>query len=160
MGIRIALVVFVSAALAGGCANAQEVSVDAARAAVAACLDSAGPTLAEREACADVYLSPCMEQPGGDTTYGMIACTGAEYEAWDEILNDRYGQLREAWPEGAFEALREAQGAWLAWREAECDIETAMFEGGTLARVTRAMCMNTMTAERAVKLDDMLSWLP
>ena len=92
-------------------------------------------------------------RPGGETTVGMITCIGEEYEVWDARLNDVYRALRPNLSEAASAALREAQLAWIASRDADCALDALQFEGGTMGRVIAADCMMTLTAKRTLQLE-------
>tara|TARA_R110002073_G_scaffold221166_1_gene381366 strand:- start:163 stop:672 length:510 start_codon:yes stop_codon:yes gene_type:complete len=114
--------------------------------------------------CIGVISMPCMEEPGGETTVGMVGCSNRELAAWDDLLNARYAQsmafysvtyedadLADMQARQA-ERLREAQRAWIALRDADCTYESGMFEGGSLARVVTAGCRLDHTARRAIWL--------
>ena len=134
----------------------QDQPSDAERQVFAACLE-ANP---DDAACIGSVSSPCMEEPGGDTTIGMIACTSRELRLWDDKLNLHYGDLRAVLrlkdATNRREALLTAQRAWIAYRDAECAQSSLLFEGGTLARVVHVGCVNQMTAERAIQLENQL----
>lgn len=128
-----------------------------------ACLDGA-----DRPAnCIGITVSACVARPGGDTTVGMVDCIGAETAAWDAILNEEYASTMEDFRDrdasGDVAApdmtrvgtLREAQRAWIAFRDAECRAQYAIWGGGTLRQVVGANCVLTETAERAVELRQM-----
>jgi uncharacterized protein YecT (DUF1311 family) len=104
---------------------------------------------------------------GGDTTLGMVACTAAETAAWDTLLNEVYAALmiearrragaaadegREAPDHEAL--LREAQRAWLVFRDADCAQEVAVWEEGSTGRIAGAYCMLDRTATRVLELTD------
>ena len=123
---------------------------------------------AERPAdCIGVTVSECVAQPGGDTTVGMVDCIAAETAAWDAILNEEYGATMEDFRQrdatGDIAApdmtragtLRNAQRAWMAFRDAECRAQYAIWGGGTLRQVVGANCVFTETAERAIELRQM-----
>ena len=79
---------------------------------------------------------------------------------WDDKLNMHYGDLRVVLRQkdatNRREALLTAQRAWMAFRDAECAQSSLLFEGGTLARVVHVGCVNQMTAERAIELENQL----
>lgn len=117
--------------------------------------------------CVGLTVRECTERPGGDTTVGMVDCITTETDAWDAILNDEYKatmeQLRDADATGDIAApdltrvatLREAQRAWIAFRDAECRAQYALWGGGTLRQVVGANCVMSETAERAIELRQM-----
>ncbi|MEM6615963.1 MAG: lysozyme inhibitor LprI family protein [Pseudomonadota bacterium] len=106
--------------------------------------------------CLDVASRDCLETPGNDTTFGMSACTSNSYLAWDKVLNDRYAALREKVPSKIFETLRDAQRAWITYRDADCSLAGKAFEGGTLEPLLVTSCYEYKTALRVIDLDQML----
>ena len=119
-----------------------------------------------RADCIGKMAEACMEaEEGGHTTLGMVSCTVAEARAWDAILNVEYQQTlddleamdtREAvqFPDYAARAdsLRDAQRAWIAFRDAECGLVYAMWGAGSMRNIASANCKLEMTAERALEL--------
>lgn len=124
------------------------------------CLPPALPGVARAEEILPAIRSSeafdrCMAGAGG-VTAGMVNCIGAETRIWDRRLNAAYAALM-ADPDHSAAAkglLREAQRAWIAYRDKACIAEGEMTaEGGTLAMVSRASCALQMTAQRATDLE-------
>ena len=141
--------------LACGPAAAQEPALDAVRGCLA--------TTEEARGCIGAYAQPCMAKEGGSSTAGMTACTAAETEAWDRLLNESYAALVIAAKrltggetgEGAPDhegLLREAQRTWLAFRDADCAQETAIWAEGSMRGIAGAYCMLERTATRVLEL--------
>ncbi|MCV6593288.1 MAG: lysozyme inhibitor LprI family protein [Silicimonas sp.] len=130
-----------------------------------ACFGAATSTV-EGEACISRMFEACAQgEPGGQSTVGTIDCARAEAEIWDKHLNIEYkatrAQMRQddkaelrTFPEFArrAEALLAAQRAWIAFRDAECDLVSAQFGAGSLSRVSASLCVMQMTAERTFEL--------
>ncbi|MEO0362201.1 MAG: lysozyme inhibitor LprI family protein [Pseudomonadota bacterium] len=116
-----------------------------------ACLGAVGAPGAHPEQCMGLHAEPCMERAEGQTTYGMVTCLSEETAAWDEILNREYKALVAALDTAQTEALREAQRAWLDFRDADCAFPHVFVEG-SLARPWGADCVMQHTARRAVEL--------
>jgi uncharacterized protein YecT (DUF1311 family) len=139
-------------------AAAQDLGVDAAvveRCFAGAAIGEAAP------ACLGGASEACQALPGGSTTIGIAQCIGAETAAWDVVLNREYGATRGALS-GAGEAgidagraLLDAQRAWIAYRDAECALTYARWQGGTIRSVAAANCLLVFTAGRAIELRDM-----
>jgi uncharacterized protein YecT (DUF1311 family) len=51
--------------------------------------------------------------------------------------------------------LREAQRAWIVFRDAECRAQYALYGTGSLRQVVGANCVMSETAERAIELRQM-----
>ncbi len=137
-------------------ASAQEFEFDAGPAEI--CRDAA---------CAGLAADLCMRRNvGGETTVGMGGCLSRELEVWDGRLNAAYGSLRDAYgisdaelaelgssaPSRA-DALRDAQRAWIPFRDANCALEAAQWGGGTGGGPATVSCLLSMTAERALALE-------
>lgn len=130
-----------------------------------ACYADAADTDA-KAACLGEMSSACMdEQEGGHSTLGMTSCLNAEAAVWDGFLNEEYGATRdwakaadadeaEAFPMFAARAekLRDAQRAWIAFRDAECALDYAEWGSGSMRNIAYADCVMTMTAERTIDL--------
>ena len=117
-------------------------------------------------ACIGLISDPCQAKPEGQTTDGSLACVGREEAAWDAILNERYKAelaasketedgLKEM-PEGNWEpvvaSLKEAQRAWIAYRDAECSRRYNLFQSGSYRLDAHAACLRDLTAERAINI--------
>ncbi|MDO9710627.1 lysozyme inhibitor LprI family protein [Paracraurococcus lichenis] len=100
----------------------------------------------------------CLDRAGG-VTPAMIQCSGEETARWDRRLNAAYGTIQQdrRWSAGTKSLLREAQRAWIAYRDAACRAEGELeAEGGTLARIVAADCVARLTAGRAGELEQLL----
>ncbi len=115
-------------------------------------LDSANGEVAPD--CVGDAAALCMEQPEGQTTVGMGTCLMAETGHWDALLNQSYQEAMDRLTPEVQTALRGAQRAWISYRDAQCDLAAAMFNGGTMRSVAYAGCKMSETAERAIELRD------
>jgi uncharacterized protein YecT (DUF1311 family) len=98
----------------------------------------------------------------GVTTQGISECLAAETKIWDEFLNANYLALRRVMAEREENAwsndpdrtdtLRDAQRAWITFRDAECLRLLAKWQDGTIRSNVFHGCLLSMTAERAVAL--------
>jgi uncharacterized protein YecT (DUF1311 family) len=150
------------------CARAQDDAVAPYRGEFEACYGAAEDGSA-RAACVGKVSGACMTgEEGGETTLGMSMCMAAETELWDGVLNAEYRETMDfakamdadeaqLFPEfaGRAEALREAQRAWVAFRDAECRLAYAQWGSGSMRHIAGSECMMRMTAERALELRDM-----
>ena len=116
--------------------------------------------------CVGTISRACMgEEEGGETTRGMSTCLHSETVVWDEFLNREYA-LSMNWAKTADEddkpifpefanrakSLRDAQRAWIAFRDAECGFEYAIWGAGSMRHISGADCLLQMTADRTVAL--------
>lgn len=97
----------------------------------------------------------CLDKAGG-TTVAMVDCHAQEYALWDARLNRAYQRIMgasEITP-AAKDQLREAQRAWIAYRDRACAARAGVESGGgTLGLVIAAACRLEMTALRAHELE-------
>lgn len=110
---------------------------------VAATLAPATGALAQAANCRDP-----------ETQTDMNRCAYADYEKTDAELNRLYKQLREK--NGDTAQLEAAERAWLAYRDQECDFETASEAGGSIRPMLQAACMKAMTERRNADLRRLL----
>ena len=141
-------------------ARAQDDEPTAAeRKTIADCLDkNAGDDeLKQMSACIGLVADPCPNAPGANTMT-IVACQIREQKIWDDDLNDWYGEAlkRLADEANAAAALKDAQRAWIAFRDAKCDYWEKRYEGGTFASVAAGNCMRATTGQRAIEMRTIL----
>ncbi|MCY4153315.1 MAG: lysozyme inhibitor LprI family protein [Aestuariivita sp.] len=109
--------------------------------------------------CSGRMLAPCIDIEGSDGG-GIVTrnCIGAETIVWDKYLNLEYGEtitvLRE-FPGDFDHALREAQRAWITFRDAECQFGDPINHGGTAELLAIISCFHAMTVERTIELREL-----
>lgn len=111
--------------------------------------------------CIGAASNACMEnEEGGFTTVGMAACTARETAWWDSQLNAHYTSLEATLDADLFSALRDAQRAWIAYRDASCGFEYDLWSDGTIRSIVFAGCMLDLTARRAQTLARYATGMP
>jgi uncharacterized protein YecT (DUF1311 family) len=105
------------------------------------------------ESCIGAVTIPCQGTPGGSSTLGMIDCNTREWAVWDERLNRLYSEARKDADRKLAKALREAQRAWLRWREKRCRLPAIDNEGGSIVGPLYTSCMLDATARQALWLE-------
>lgn len=154
--------VLTAAVLAATASEAQDAVLDTGT--VAACFAGGGSAGAARS-CIGAAAEACMEKTqGGYSTAGMAGCVAAEIDVWDGFLNREYKGLRALMAEAdanasagnvsRVDALRDTQRAWIAYRDAECGFNWAMFQEGTMRLLVAVGCRLDMTAQRSMELRD------
>ena len=93
----------------------------------------------------------CMDKSGG-VTVSMLDCIGAETKRQDARLNKNYKQVMAQLDDAGKTRLREAQKAWIKFRDTNVDFYRDP-NGGTAATLTGADRYLTMTAQRASELE-------
>lgn len=95
-----------------------------------------------------------------------MACAEQAYAENDAALNKTYKAAMAKMEEvdsflspemqGAAKSLKNAQRAWIAYRDAACETEGYKFAGGTLETLVVASCLAYLTEERTKHLSDLL----
>ncbi len=115
-----------------------------------ACLAAAGgKTAAARTTCFGQVSEVCLAQSQG-TTEDMRSCAERELGAWQTLLDEALGRLRETQPEPRLAAIDEAQVVWRDWREARCAVY-GTYEGAIYGPLA-GLCRAETTSRRVVDL--------
>jgi uncharacterized protein YecT (DUF1311 family) len=154
--IRIALAFAVlAAACPGASAQAEFEPTPDERKAIAACLERVigQPELKQMAECIGIVADPCPNAAGANT-FTIVACHMREQKIWDGYLKQWYGEAvkRLADDPEALTALKEAERAWIAFRNAKCGYWGKRYAGGTFASVVTGDCMRVETGRRALEL--------
>ena len=98
--------------------------------------------------------APC-DSFGDGSTVAMVACFASQSQIWDKRLNDEY---RRALARGEVDRgkLRQAQRAWLRFRDQNCATYSTV--NGSISRILSAKCWRDMTRDRTIELREM-SWV-
>ena len=97
---------------------------------------------------------PCAN---AKTTAEMRDCAGKEYKQADVELNRVYKQLiSKLGDEGHKAALKNAQQAWIRYRDTNCEYEGYLNRGGTIYPVIYTGCLTRMTKERTTELRELM----
>ena len=91
------------------------------------------------------------EPPGGafdETTVGMRFKASAELEGVEEALAYAIEQFREECSADRSESLKKAQEAWETYRNADAELASLLFEGGSLAPLAFTRHQIELTEQR------------
>ncbi|MBB3999732.1 lysozyme inhibitor LprI family protein [Aureimonas pseudogalii] len=115
--------------------------------------------------CIGTVATLCLTTSADKPAELVIAdCNGREAAAWDRILNETYAKAvivakrrdetfaASLIAPAAFQTLRDAQRAWILFRDAECGRIFALFEATEGRLVFSSECSLRLTAERAIVL--------
>lgn len=105
--------------------------------------------------CLDRVAEACLEGTER-TTRDIVECATRETSAWDTLLNRWYRKLSVRSDKSAGKLLRDAQRAWIMFRDADCSYAYAQWADGTMRTVAGAYCQRDRTATRAIELHDYL----
>lgn len=109
--------------------------------------------------------SPGMAQSGAPqapncssalNTPAMNACYKAAHDAADARLNERYKTLMARLGKDDQDRLRDAQRAWVAFRDKQCAFETASYSTGSIYPLLVTNCLTELTQQRTATLDHYL----
>ena len=82
----------------------------------------------------------------------MNDCAGKEYKAADAVLNQVYRQLVAKLDDEEKSQLKEAQTAWLKYRDLNCDFVADQYKGGTIRPTIHGLCLADVTKNRTTEL--------
>ncbi len=91
-------------------------------------------------------------EPGNcaGSTPEMVDCLMAQHAHWDKQLTIVYQEAMKNAPPQQRASLRDAERAWIKYRDANCAYYAA--GEGTIARINAAACLRDMTQKRAQEL--------
>ena len=92
--------------------------------------------------------------------FEMNVCSRRDYEKADAELNKVYKQLMDELAEYGNDPrpkFREAQSLWIRYRDANCDSEAALYEGGSIRPTIYNSCLASVTRERTKRLNELLT---
>ena len=84
------------------------------------------------------------------STPEIVDCLMAQHARWDKELTIAYQRAIKDATAAEKDKLREAERAWIKYRDANCAYYAA--GEGTIARINTAACMRDMTKARAEEL--------
>ena len=103
---------------------------------------------------AQAKKDPC---DNAQTQVELNECQAREYKKADAALNTVYKQLMaKIDDEGERTALKNAQLAWIKFRDADCEFEAYQNKGGTIYPLIYDGCLTTLTRARTKELNDLL----
>jgi len=82
----------------------------------------------------------------------MNQCAGKDYKTADAALNQVYQRLVTMLDDEERAQLKEAQTAWIKYRDLNCDFVGDQFKGGTMRPTVYANCLADMTRKRTTEL--------
>ena len=86
------------------------------------------------------------------TQLDMNQCAAENYSISDKALNQVYQEVIQDLDTGAKAQLTTAEERWIVFRDAACKFEANRFEGGSIAPLIQASCMERITDNRIAEL--------
>ena len=96
---------------------------------------------------------PCANP---QTQTEMTQCAADAYKAADAVLNQVYRQLVAKLDDDEKAQLKEAQTAWLKYRDTNCDFVADQYKGGTMRPMIYAGCLADVTKNRTSELREQI----
>lgn len=100
---------------------------------------------------------PCGET---GTQAEANACARQEYQKADAEMNKVYGRLMTELADykgDDQQKLQRAQALWLQYRDANCESESSIYQGGSIRPAVYNSCLASVTRERARRLNEFLA---
>jgi uncharacterized protein YecT (DUF1311 family) len=92
---------------------------------------------------------PCED---AQTQTDMNICWGNEYKKADAKLNQTYQQLAAMLDADEKVQLKNAENAWIKYRDANCEFVADQYKGGSIRPMIAAICLADVTNSRATEL--------
>ncbi|MBF9195278.1 lysozyme inhibitor LprI family protein [Microvirga terrestris] len=105
-----------------------------------------------------LFLSPAAragDDCKGETQSEMNMCAEHKFEKADKAMNERYTKLMKRLDRDDQGKLRDAQRAWISYRDKVCDFETSGL--GSVRPMIFAGCMTMLTELHIRYLDSQLT---
>lgn len=96
---------------------------------------------------------PCSK---AETQAELNICAGKEYKAADVSLNQVYRQLVALLDDQEKTQLKEAQTAWLKYRDTNCEFVADQYKGGTIRPMILGYCLAEVTRNRTTELKNQI----
>ena len=84
----------------------------------------------------------------------MNNCAAAQYKTTDATLNQSYKQAMSQAKNK--DALKQAQRAWITYRDRHCDAVGAQAEGGSMQPLLITSCRTLLTTARITELENLV----
>jgi len=86
------------------------------------------------------------------TQFDMNQCAGRAFRAADAAMSQVYRRLVSMLDEEEKPQLKEAQTAWLKYRDTNCEFVADQYKGGSIRPLIQATCLGDMTKRRTTEL--------
>ncbi len=90
------------------------------------------------------------------TTVEMQECLGQQYQKWDTELNLVYKKIRSKLSAARKPKLKEAQLAWIVFRDKSAEFEASEEEGGSIYSLVYLSVMASLTEQSVENLREIL----
>jgi uncharacterized protein YecT (DUF1311 family) len=98
---------------------------------------------------------PCRDAA---VTLDLSSCMTKALKSADTKLNATYLRIQTALTEEEVKSLAKAERLWVQYRDANCNAEYSLYDGGTGGPPTRLACLEAETKTREVSLRRSFWW--
>ena len=147
---------------------AEQASAEAsAKLVLSQCLQRAESTPPDHsEPCVRAVYLKCESEHGTMSQRDLNDCAYFSRYAWEDRLTKvRAWLLRAKTIDAKFgeagpmvERLKESERRWEEWNKADCEMQAALSEGGTMHSMEIGICLSDHAAHRARELEGMSFW--
>ncbi|HEU5235697.1 MAG TPA: lysozyme inhibitor LprI family protein [Pyrinomonadaceae bacterium] len=92
---------------------------------------------------------PCA---GAQSQAEMNICAGKEYKSADAELNQVYQKLSSILNDEEKSQLKEAENAWIRYRDLNCEFVADQYKGGSIRPMIHGLCLADVTRNRTAEL--------
>jgi len=82
----------------------------------------------------------------------MNICAGKEYKSADTELNQVYQKLNSILNDEEKSQLKEAENAWIRYRDLNCEFVADQYKGGSIRPMIHGLCLADVTRNRTAEL--------
>jgi uncharacterized protein YecT (DUF1311 family) len=82
----------------------------------------------------------------------MNICAGKEYKSADAELNQVYQKLSSILNDEEKSQLKEAENAWIRYRDLNCEFVADQYKGGSIRPMIHGLCLADVTRNRTAEL--------
>src|ERR1043166_404805 len=82
----------------------------------------------------------------------MNICAGKEYKPADAELNQVYQKLSSILNDEEKSQLKEAENAWIRYRDLNCEFVADQYKGGSIRPMIHGLCLADVTRNRTAEL--------
>lgn len=103
------------------------------------------------------HADECMDEAQDQAS--MRVCAGQAFQASDAKLNKLFHEIRQRFGDDADtrHLLRDAERAWISFRDAECSFAASGVSGGSAYPMTYDLCLADLTQQRIAAFEGYLS---
>jgi uncharacterized protein YecT (DUF1311 family) len=96
-------------------------------------------------------IQPCE---GNGSQAEASGCAHREFQAADAELNKAYNRLAGILDADEKALLKEAELAWIKYRDSNCTFESSQYAGGTMRPMIESFCLARVTRARTAELKE------